>query len=174
MITILIVYDNRGVAMAPLAQAVAKGAGTVDGSQVWLRTVDEATAEELSQCDALVLGSPNWSGMTAKMKDWLDSGEDFWEKKLLVAKAGAAFTSSRFRSAGNEHTLLQLIHLLMANGMFPVGLPWDHRMRVSSASYYGAASVGQPTEDDLGLAEALGARVAEAAKRIRRTDLGEF
>jgi len=171
---ILIVYDNRGVAMVPLAQAIAKGAETVDGSQVWLRTVDEATAEELSQCDALVLGSPNWSGMTAKMKDWLDSGEDFWEKKLLVGKVGAAFTSSRFRSAGNEQTLLQLIHLLMANGMFPVGLPWDHKMRVSSASYYGAASVGQPTEDDLALAEALGARVAEAAKRIKRSELGEF
>lgn len=173
MIT-LIVYDNRGAAMSGLAVAIAKGAQTVEGSEVWVRTLEEATPEELDRCDALVLGSPNWSGITAKVKEWLDSGEDFWENKRLVGKVGGAFTSSRFRSAGNEQTLLQLVHLLMANGMFPVGLPWDNRMRVSSASYYGAAAVGPPTEEDLFLAEALGARVAEAARRVNRRGLGEF
>lgn len=163
---ILIVYDNRGRAMDAMAGAVADGARSIPGTQVWVRTLEEATMEELKQADGLILGSPNWSGVSAKMKEWLDQGEDIWEYQMLVGRVGAAFSSGRSRSSGNEVTLLQLWHSLVANGLIPVGLPWSSAMRTSSNSYYGPASVGPPTEDDLEQCRILGRRVAEVARRL--------
>ena len=169
---ILIVYDNRGRAMDALAGAIAEGARGVTGAEVWLRTIDNATYDELAATDALVLGCPNWSGVTTKLKEWLDAGEDFWEKQLLVGKVGAAFVTGRSRGSGNEVTLLQLWHVLVANGMVMVGLPWDDAMRESSHSYYGLVGVGPATEADLRLARSLGRRVAEVTRRLNTTELG--
>lgn len=170
---ILIVYDNRGRAMEGLAEAVAEGARGVTGAEVWLRTLRTATYGELAAADALVLGCPNWSGVTTKLKEWLDVGEDFWERQLLVGKVGAAFVTGRSRGSGNEVTLLQLWHVLVANGMIPVGLPWDEAMRSSSHSYYGLVGVGPATDDDLRLARTLGRRVAEVARRLNTNALGK-
>lgn len=171
---VLILYDNRSAAMEPLAQAIQVGASDVPGTEVILRTTDQATREDLLDADALVLGCPNWSGMTAQLKGWLDDAEGFWEERVLVGRVGAAFTAGRFRAAGDELTLLQMIHWIMTHGMIPVGLPWDDGMRDSSSSYYGIASAGPPTEDDLNLARALGQRVAEVARRLNVAELGPF
>jgi multimeric flavodoxin WrbA len=97
---------------------------------------------ELKECDALILGSPNWSGMTGKLKDWIDYSGDLWESGELAGKVGAAFTAGYSRSGGTEATLLQLLHLLFAHGMLVIGLPWSDRMRVSG-SYYGATAHGE-------------------------------
>lgn len=167
--------------MESLAEAIAEGARGVADTEVWLRTVDPSTSsglraatyDDLAGADALVLGCPNWSGVTTKLKDWLDVGEDFWERQLLVGKVGAAFVTGRSRGSGNEVTLLQLWHVLVANGMIPVGLPWDDAMRNSSHSYYGLVGVGSATEDDLRLARTLGRRVAEVARRLNTRELGK-
>jgi NAD(P)H dehydrogenase (quinone) len=121
--------------------------------------VDEAKPEELLRCDALIVGSPNWSGMTGKLKDWFDYSGDLWETGELAGKPGACFTAGYSRSAGTEATLLQLIHLLLSHGMLLVGLPWSARMRISG-SYYGATAHGVVTDDDRAQARALGERVA--------------
>ncbi len=163
---VLIVYDERAAAMGDLAAAVADGARSVPGTEARVRTLAEASINEVGEADSLVLGSPNWSGISARMKGWLDQGEDYWEYQLLAGRAGAAFTAARSRSSGNEITLLQLWHVMLANGMICVGLPWNSAMRTSSHSYYGPIAVGPAGPDDLEAARGLGRRVAETARRL--------
>lgn len=164
-IRVFLLFDSRGGLTEQLAQAVAEGVRSVAGAELAYRRVDEADISELPRVDALILGSPNWSGMTGKLKDWMDHSGDLWESGELAGKVGAAFTAGWSRSAGTEATLLQLLHLLLAHGMVIVGLPWSERMR-RSGSYYGATGHGEVTEDDREQARALGRRVAEVAQRL--------
>jgi NAD(P)H dehydrogenase (quinone) len=106
------------------------------GADLSFRRIDEAEPRELLECDALIIGSPNWSGMTGKLKEWFDYSGDLWESGELAGKPGAVFTAGWSRSGGIEATLLQLIHLLLSHGMIVVGLPWSDTMR-RSGSYYG-------------------------------------
>jgi NAD(P)H dehydrogenase (quinone) len=163
--TVLVLYDSRGGLTEQLAQAIAEGVRGVAGAELSLRRVDDASPDELATIDALIVGSPNWSGITGKLKSWFDQSGDLWETGELAGKVGAAFTAGWSPSGGLEATLLQILHLLLAHGMLIVGLPWSDRMRVSG-SYYGATAVGEVTDDDRAQARELGRRVAELAVRL--------
>ena len=165
MPTVLILFDSRGGLTEELAQAVAEGVRSVASAQLSLRRLDDASPDELKQVAAVIIGSPNWSGITGKLKTWFDQSGDLWETGELAGKVGAAFAAGWSPSGGLEATLLQLLHLLLAHGMVVVGLPWSERMRVSG-SYYGATAVGQVSEDDRAQAGELGRRVAEMALRL--------
>ena len=165
MLTVLLLFDSRGGLTERLAEAIAEGVRSVPGATLHYRRLDDASIDELKQCDALILGSPNWSGITGKLKDWIDHSGDLWETGELAGKVGAAFTGGWSRSGGTEATLLQLLHLLFAHGMLVLGLPWSDRMR-RSGSYYGATAHGEVTDDDRAQARELGHRVAEFAQRL--------
>lgn len=169
--TILLLFDSRGGLTQHLAEAVAEGVRAVDGVTLSYRSIDEAHQRELLACDALIVGSPNWSGMTGKLKEWFDYSGDLWESNELAGKPGAVFTAGWSRSGGIEVTLLQLMHLLLAHGMVFVGLPWSERMR-TSGSYYGATAHGDVTEDDREQARALGRRVAEITVQLKNKGRG--
>jgi NAD(P)H dehydrogenase (quinone) len=163
---VLILFDSRGGLTEQLAGAVAEGVASVQGAEPVLRRVHETGREVLLEMEGLVLGSPNWSGMTGRLKDWFDYSGDLWESGELAGKPAGAFTAGYSRSGGTEATLLQLAHLILSHGMVFVGLPWSETMR-RSGSYYGATAHGAVTEDDRGQARALGRRVAELAVRLR-------
>ena len=161
----LLLYDSRGGLTEQLAMAVAEGVRSVGGAELLEQRIHEADPAVLLRCDALILGSPNWSGMTGKLKEWFDYSGDLWETGELAGKLGAAFTAGYSRSGGIEATLLQLLHLLLAHGMLVVGLPWSDTMR-EAGSYYGATAHGRVTDADRAQARALGRRVAELAIRL--------
>ena len=165
MSTVLILFDSRGGLTEQLAEAVAEGVRATPGVTLRHRRLDDASVDDLKQSDALVLGSPNWSGVTGKLKDWMDHTGDLWETGELEGKIGAAFTGGWSRSGGTEATLLQLLHLLFAHGMLVLGLPWSERMR-RSGSYYGATAHGEVNDDDRAQARDLGRRVAELSQRL--------
>jgi NAD(P)H dehydrogenase (quinone) len=165
MARVLVLYDPRGGLTAQLAAAVAEGVRATPGATLVERRIHEADPAELLACDALILGSPNWSGMTGKLKEWFDYSGDLWETGELAGKPAAAFTAGYSRSGGIEATLLQLIHLLLSHGMIVVGLPWSDAMR-ESGSYYGATAHGRVTDADRAQARALGSRVAALAVRL--------
>ena len=162
---VLLLFDSRGGLTEQLAEAIAEGVRAVPGAELRYRRLDDADPKELLEIDALILGSPNWSGMTGKLKDWMDHSGDLWETGELAGKVGACFTAGWSRSGGIEATLLQLIHLILSHGMVFVGLPWTETMR-RSGSYYGATAHGEVTEEDRQQARALGRRVAETALRV--------
>ncbi len=164
MARILLLYDSRGGLTEELADAVADGIAAGGGDCV-RRRIDDASPEDMIAADGIIVGSPNWSGMTGKLKDWFDYSGDLWESGELAGKVGAVFTAGYSRSGGIEATLLQLLHLLFAHGMVIIGLPWSDTMR-QSGSYYGATAHGSVTEQDREQARALGKRVADLAAKI--------
>lgn len=166
MARVLLLYDSRGGLTEQLAEAIAEGVVEA-GAECVRRRVDDATVPDLLRADGIILGSPNWSGMTGKLKDWFDYTGDLWEKGDLDGKAGAVFTAGYSRSGGTEATLLQLIHLLMSHGMVIVGLPWSETMRIAG-SYYGATAHGQVTDADRAQARLLGSRVGRVASSVSR------
>jgi NAD(P)H dehydrogenase (quinone) len=165
--TVLLLYDSRGGIVEELARSVADGVRAVEGIELVDRRLDEADPLDLRRCDALIVGSPNWSGITGKLKQWFDESGDLWETGDLAGKPGAAFTGGWSINGGIEATLLQLFHLLVGHGMLFVGLPWSEAMR-RSGSYYGATAHGEVNDDDREQARALGKRVAELALRLAR------
>ena len=165
MARVLFLFDSRGGLTEQLAEAIAAGVREVQGAEVLYRRIHETEPAVLLEMDAMIVGSPNWSGMTGKLKEWFDYSGDLWESGQLAGRPGAAFTAGYSRSGGIEATLLQLVHLLLSHGMLLVGLPWTDTMR-RSGSYYGATAHGSVTEEDLLQARALGRPVAEVAMRL--------
>jgi NAD(P)H dehydrogenase (quinone) len=161
---ILILYD-QGALIDSLAQAIAEGANAVPGTEVVWRHPRQTNKDELLAAHALIVGTPNWTGIKGSLKLWMDTTGDLWEEGSLAGKVGAAFTSSAGRHSGTEFTLLNVLHWLLGNGMIVVGLPWTSRME-RSGSYYGATAIGSVTDDDREQARALGRRVAEVALRL--------
>ncbi len=164
MARILLLYDSRGGLTARLADAVEAGIVEAGGTCI-RRVVEDAAPADLLACDGLIVGSPNWSGITGRLKEWFDTSGDLWESGELAGLPAGAFTTGYSRSAGTEATLLQIAHLLLAHGMVFVGLPWSERMR-RSGSYYGATAHGVITPDDEAQARELGARVTRLARRL--------
>ncbi|MYB42533.1 MAG: flavodoxin [Chloroflexi bacterium] len=165
MTRILLVYDSRAGLVQQLADAVGEGVRSIEGAALRTLRIGEADPAELLRCDALILGSPNWTGMTGELKVWLDQSGDLWESGELAGKPGGAFAAGWSPHGGLEATLQQLMHLLVGHGMIFVGLPWSERMR-RSGSYYGATAAGAVTDDDREQARALGRRVARLAVRL--------
>ncbi len=165
LVRVLLLFDSRGGLTEQLAEAVAEGVRSVPNVELRYRRLDDAEPAELLGIDALIIGSPNWSGMTGKLKDWFDHSGDLWETGELAGKAGGCFTAGWSRSGGTEATLLQLLHLILSHGMVFVGLPWTDAMR-RSGSYYGATAHGEVTDGDREQARALGRRVAEMTLRL--------
>jgi NAD(P)H dehydrogenase (quinone) len=162
---VLIVYDSHGPQIEALASGVAEGVARVQGARAVKKGINEASREDLISADAIVLGSPNWSGITGFLKAWLDDQGDLWEEGHLNGKVGAAFTTGRGRHSGLEFTLLSLIHWMLACGMVVAGLPWTEDMR-TSGSYYGVTAAGQVSPQDIEQARRLGERVARLALRL--------
>lgn len=161
---ILILYEH-GDLVEVLSQAIAEGARSVSGTEVLIKWPRQTSKEDLTAVDALIFGTPNWTGIKGSLKLWMDTTGDLWEEGSLAGKVGAAFTASAGPHSGTEFTLLNVLHWFLGNGMLIVGLPWSERME-RSGSYYGATAVGRLTEDDLVQAQTLGRRVAEVACKL--------
>lgn len=163
--SILILYDGQSASLAALADSAAQGVAEAGRAAAVVKPISAAGRSDLLAADGLLLGAPNWSGISGAMKQWLDSQGDLWEELALAGRPGAAFTAGLGQHSGLEMTLLQLIHWMLAGGMLIVGLPWSERMR-TSGSYYGATAAGGVTPPDLEQARDLGHRLAETAARL--------
>lgn len=165
-VRILVLYDNAGSQVEAMAQAVAEGIGRIEGAEAISRDTTSASPDDLLDADGIILGSPNWNGITGRLKSWLDDMSDLGQEGLLEGKLGGAFTAGWGRSSGTEFTLFALLHWLLTAGMIIVGLPWTDRM-VTSGSYYGATVHGTVTGDDLEQARSLGSRTAQLASYLK-------
>lgn len=196
MIDVLVLYYSRHGSTAALARQVARGIESVAGVQARVRSVPPvstdteatapavpesgapyATSKDLRECAGLVLGSPTRFGnMAAPLKYFLDGTSDLWLSGALIGKPAAVFTSTGSQHGGNESTLLTMMLPLLHHGMVLVGLPYSEPALSSTDSGgtpYGASHIagtaGKPrplTRDESALAQALGKRVAELARKL--------
>ncbi len=192
---ILILYYSRGGSVARLARQVARGVEEVAGMRARLRSVPPVapitqqaappepeegapyvSADDLTECAGLILGSPTRFGnMAAPLKHFLDGTGSQWASGTLIGKPAAAFTSTATMHGGQESTLLTMLLPLLHHGMVIVGIPFseaDLSTTRSGGSPYGASHVAgdnddpEPTDEEKRLARALGKRVAQMARKL--------
>jgi len=96
-----------------LAQAVARGAASVDGVSVDLLDVTALDADgwaALDGADAIIFGSPTYFGsLSAGMKGFFESTVDRWiDGPRWKDKLAAGFTNSKTMSGDKLNTLFDL------------------------------------------------------------------
>ena len=143
-----------------MAKLVAASAARLPDTKVRLKSVAEATADDLVWCDGIALGSPTHMGTIAwEMKRWWDVvAQPLWPK--IEGKIGCAFSSSGGAAGGGELTCLALQIVLMNYGILVFGVP-DY-VAPGQTLHYGAICAGRPR--NAGEREAcrrLGRRLAE-------------
>ena len=164
---ILVLYHSTYGHIEAMAEAVAEGARSVDGSVVDIRRVPELVPEELARqsgykldqaapiakiedladYDAVIVGAGTRYGTaSAQMRQFWDQTGGLWMKGGLVGKVGSAFTSTATQHGGQETTLIGLIQTLLHHGMLIAGLPyaWAGQQRmdeITGGSPYGATTI---------------------------------
>jgi len=183
---VAVVYHSATGRTKSLAEAVATGAGEVDGTIVHCLSVGEDAARThalLAAADAIVLGCPTYMGsVSAPFKAFMDGTSAIWALQGWRDKLAAGFTHSAAPSGDKLGTLIQLAIFAAQHGMIWVGLglpptyagvstPAEDTNRLGS--HLGAMAQSRPgagavPAGDLATAKVLGRRVAEAAKRWSR------
>lgn len=168
---IAVVYYSMYGHVYRLAQAVAEGAGEVEGTEVDVMRVPETLPEEvlakmgaleaqqvqseipcctvnqideLAAADAIIFGAPTRFGsVCGQMRQFLDATGGLWSQGKLVGKVGSAFTSTATQHGGQESTLLTLHVSLLHHGMIIVGLPYSFQgqMRIDEITGCSASTI---------------------------------
>jgi multimeric flavodoxin WrbA len=192
MSKIAVVYHSGYGHTKAVAEAVAKGAGSVPGVTVNLIPVAdvEAREAELDAADAIIFGSPTYMGGVsaefARFKDWTAKR---WMARTWQDKLAAGFTVSASWGGDKQNTIYQLLTLAQQHGMVWVGLglaPGNNHSKGStddlnrtgaSLGVMAQANADQGNEgigaSEFRTAQALGKRVAEAARRWREQPLAQ-
>lgn len=183
---VAVIYHSGFGHTKVLAEAVARGAESVPGTQVSLIPVEEAQARaaEIVAADAIVFGAPTYMGsVSAQFKTFMDGTSKVWFTQGWKDKLAAGFTNSASQSGDKLNSLMQLAIFAMQHGMVWVGLdllPGNNSSKGSPAdlnrlgSSIGAMAQSNsdappseaPIESDRKTAEHLGRRVATLAARL--------
>jgi NAD(P)H dehydrogenase (quinone) len=157
---VLVLYDSASGNTAKMAGFVVEGIKMVEGIEVRLRSVDEATADDVVWCDGIAVGSPTNMGlMSWKMKRfWDEVMLDQWMK--IDGKIGCAFSSSGAWGGGSEIACQSILTVLVNFGFLVFGVT-DYVSKLMT-SHYGAITAREPRSDEAQDAcRKLGKRLAE-------------
>lgn len=174
MTKVLVLYYSSYGHVETLAQAIADGAGAVDGVEVEIKRVPElvpaavaeksgfksdqaaplAEPQELADYDAIVFGTPTRFGnMASQMRNFLDQTGGLWMNGALIGKVGSVFVSTASQHGGQETTITSFHTTLLHHGMVIVGVPYSHQGLVKMDEISGGTPYGATT-----LADADGSR----------------
>ncbi len=165
--TVLISFYSQSGNTKAMAEAVARGARTVDGVTVLLKTVEETQKQDLLLADAIIVGSPvHNANVASTVQNFLVSWP--FEGAPLKNKIGAAFVTAGGISAGEEITMLNIIHSMLVYGMIVVGGD-DWRAPFGASAVVNEKPFGGQEIDEMFLkkAEGLGKRVAGLVVRFK-------
>ncbi|MBI5363650.1 MAG: flavodoxin family protein [Planctomycetes bacterium] len=185
MSKVVIVYHSGSGHTARLAQAVARGAQSVSGTQALLVSVADVEKHwaDLDAADAIVFGAPTYMGSaSAQFKAFADATAKRWFTLAWKDKLAAGFSNSGSPAGDKLSTLQELAVLAAQHGMLWVGLglhpmvPSQKHpgqlvnragafLGATAQSPHGAPDAEAPPPVDLETGELLGARVAQAAAR---------
>jgi NAD(P)H dehydrogenase (quinone) len=157
---ILVLYHTETGNTRLMAELVAEGAETAPETEVRLRSISEATVDDLAWCDGMAVGSPTCLGaMSWQLKKFFDDlVPTLWPK--LEGKLGCAFSSSGGLQGGGELACQTILAMLMNYGMLTFGIP-DY-VAPGRTLHYGAVCAGRPRDDaDRAACARVGRRLAE-------------
>jgi len=191
---VLVLYYSRNGATRNLAHAIAAGVEQ-QGIEARLRTVPaistacEATSpevpdegdiycshEDLSNCAALILGSPTRFGnMAAPLKYFIDGTADAWINGSLIGKPAGVFTSTGSMHGGQETTLVSMMLPLLHHGMLIAGVPYSEQPlhdTLSGGTPYGPShtAIGNNSllsDDETIICTNFGKRIAKLTHQLK-------
>jgi NAD(P)H dehydrogenase (quinone) len=185
-----IVYFSGSGHTAKLAEAVAVGASSVEGTTVHLLLIagediqhgrynNEEVFSKLDASDAIIFGSPTYmGGPAAQFKAFADATGGRWYGSAWKNKLASGFSISNSPSGDKFSTLQYFQTLAMQHGMIWIGLgemPMQPNGVNRLGSFSGAtAQAGQepadvaPNAEDKLTGEILGKRVAEFTSKLTR------
>ena len=157
---VLVLYDSATSNTKKMAECVARGAATVPDIETRVKSVDEATQEDIIWCDGIAVGTPTNLGVLSwKMKRfWDEVSKSLWGK--VDGKIGCAFSSSGGWGGGAELACLSTLTVLMNFGFLVFGVTdyVDNQFTL----HYGAVVAGEPRQKkEVAACERLGERLAE-------------
>jgi NAD(P)H dehydrogenase (quinone) len=167
MTKVLVLYYSMYGHIERMAEAVAEGVRSVDGTEVTIKRVPEilpedrllsmgvkldqkaaiATTDELANYDAIIFGTPTRFGnMTAQMRNFLDQTGKLWMDGSLIGKIASVFTSTGTQHGGQETTITSFHSTLLHHGMIIVGVPYSCKgltvmTEITGGSPYGAGTL---------------------------------
>lgn len=142
---LLIVYYSKTGNTKKMAEAIAEGAKEFGQVEVILKSVEDATNQNLLKADCIILGSPTYFRLPAwPMKKFIDESIEVYEK--LHAKKGAVFSS-----AGDEDSGAYCIEALK-NALE------EHGIEIIED---GLLIEEEPTEEEIEKCKGFGAKIAE-------------
>jgi NAD(P)H dehydrogenase (quinone) len=167
MTKVLVLYYSSYGHIEAMAEAVAEGARSVEGTVVDVKRVPElvpdevaaaahikvdqaapiAAPDELANYDAIIFGTPTRFGnMAAQMRNFLDQTGSLWFANALVGKVGSVFCSTASQHGGQETTITSFHTTLLHHGMVIVGLPYTFKGNsemgeISGGTPYGATTL---------------------------------
>jgi flavorubredoxin len=148
---LLVIYHSQGGTMERMAQRFAQGAAHEEAVTVVLKQAGDATVEDLLQCRAIAIGSPEYFGTMAGMiKDFFDRTFEAAQDRTI----GLPFVL--FVCAGNDGR-----GAIMQMERIAAGYKWRKALEHFRV-------VGVPTEKELADLEELGQTLAAGV------DLGIF
>jgi NAD(P)H dehydrogenase (quinone) len=154
-----------------MARAVREGAASVAGVEVWLRTADAATADEITGADGILLGTPvHWQSVSAQAKRFLDRAADTLLKARKTSgegRAAGAFCTGGAVASGKDLARLTAVAAFLAMRFVIIG-------GVDAEGYgtLGAQATTGPGDAGLSAAELeearrFGERFARLTREIR-------
>ncbi|HEY3760975.1 MAG TPA: flavodoxin family protein [Verrucomicrobiae bacterium] len=189
MPTISVIYFSGSGHTTKLAEAVHKGAASVDGVKTNLIAIrgeditngryknDEVFAQ-LDASDAIIFGSATYMGGPAgQFKTFADATAGKWFASAWRDKIASGFSVSGSPSGDKFNTLQYFFTLAMQHGMVWIGLgemPMQPNGINRLGSFSGAMAQGEkapeesPNENDKKTGELLGKRVAQFALKLKK------
>jgi len=171
---VLVLYHSGTGHTAQMAKHVAEGVERYDGAlmELRVRTVEEATAEDIFWCDGIACGTPtHLGGYSFEMKRFWDQNSDkIWSK--TDGKIACAFSSSGGYGGGTETACLSMLIVLMNFGFLTFGVT-DY-VATKFTAHYGAITARAPRdEQEKDSCRRLGHRLCEwiAVYVLGRKDL---
>ncbi|PKD43682.1 flavodoxin family protein [Rhodohalobacter barkolensis] len=167
--TVLIAYHSETGNTEVMAQSVEKGALSVDGVSVVLKSVDDVSNEDLISADAIIVGSPVYNAnVTPEISAFIASWP--FEVQPLKDKIGAAFVTAGGISAGEEIVQMNILQSMLVFGMIVVGGPdWTQPFGASAVTGEPPFEVSEQNEISEQFTEKgflLGERVAKLVKSM--------
>jgi len=164
---VLISYYSKTGNTQAMAEAVARGASSVQGVKVVLKTTGETTTADLLAAGAIIVGSPVYNANVApQVQEFITSWP--FEGAPMKNKLGAAFVTAGGISAGEELSMLNILHSMMIFGMVVMGGD-DYRSAFGASAIRGEPPfhASEPIHDQFLLkGENLGRRVAEVLLKL--------
>ncbi len=122
---ILIAYHSETGNTEALAKAVARGASSVDGTEVALRRVAEATSQEIQKAHGILLGTPvDWQDLSTESKRFLDRlGETLPkpEKGIGEGRTAGVFCTAGAIASGKDLARLSAVAAFLGMRFIVIG-----------------------------------------------------